>query len=319
MEDVAVVHRLDGAGEGVANLQPVLGREGAVGGDVFIEGGRVHRLDDDIGARRFRAGVGGVVDADEGGLFEIAEGVQLAEDERVGPVEAVGLEGFDDDIFAGGLVAAGEGDAERPRADDAARLVARQRERLEGGGVEGDGLPQGGEGVVPVAAFEGRAVDVVVRLGARTRIADEAGDLREVALARVEVADDDLELGEAVPQRGEFAPGVFGEAAEAGDEFLDRLALGVVAQGEAVARADGAGGEAVPTLEAGDGLVEVEVGLAGFLLFGLDVQHEGSSGGGSAVGGALRFASRLNDGRTLLDLRRIILLSIVSKPRARSL
>jgi hypothetical protein len=112
-----------------------------------------------------------------------------------------------------------------------------------------------------------------VGLGPGDGVLDEAGDLLEVGQAGLEVADDDLELGEAVPQGGQLAPGVLGDAPEARDQVADRLALALAAQGQPVARADGAGVQVVAALQLHDGLVEVLVGLPGVVQLGLDVEH----------------------------------------------
>ncbi len=121
----------------------------------------------------------------------VEHGVEVA-------VEAVGPQRLDDNLDVGLAVVTEEGGAETAGAEDAQRLVARQRERLELFGVEGGGAAEGGQGLVPVAAFEGGAVDVVMGLGLAAGVGDEAGDFLEVVLAGFEIADDDFELGEAV-------------------------------------------------------------------------------------------------------------------------
>ncbi len=212
-------------------------------------------------------------------MVEFLHPAALAENGFGVAVEGVGPEGFDDHFGEPGRVGARsrlpvvaeEGGAEAAGAEDADRFVAAERERLEGVGVEGGGAAEGGEGLVPVAAFEGGAVDVVVGLGLGDGVGDEAGDFLKIVLSGLDVADDDFELGEAVEQGGQ-PPLLLGrDVAEALDEVLDDFALAVAAEGEAVARLDGAGVQVVPPLESGHGLVQLGVRLAGVVLFRLHV------------------------------------------------
>ena len=111
----------------------------------------------------------------------------------------------------------------------------------------------------------------MVRLGLGDGVGDEAGDFLEVVLAGLQVADDDFELGQAVEQGRQPALLLGRQVAEALDQVLDQLALAVAAQGQAVARPDGAGVQVVAPLEVDDGLVQVLIRLAGFVLFRLHV------------------------------------------------
>ena len=110
-------------------------------------------------------------------------------------VQAVGPQGADHDLLIRFTVMAEEGGAEAAGAEDAQRLISGQRKRLELIGVKGSGAAQSGERLVPVAAFEGGAVDVVMRLGPRNGVGDKVGDFLKIVLAGLQVADDDFELG----------------------------------------------------------------------------------------------------------------------------
>ena len=132
----------------------------------------------------------------------------------------------------------------------------------------------------PGAGTKGRLPSRVVRgrrdrrcdAFGRERVGYQAGDFLKVLLTGVEIADDDLQLREAVPQRA-AAGAIFGQPAEAGDQILDGFAFAFAAQRHAVARPDGAGVQVVASLEIDDRLVEFLIRLAQFVKFRLDVEH----------------------------------------------
>ena len=279
MQHPAAMQRLDGPADLPTDRQPLLRRQRAVLGDVVHQRLALEILQDKVRPGFLGVGPRAGEDADEGGVVEFLNPAALAEDGLGVAVEGVGAKRLDDHFGEASCVPARsglpvvteEGGAEAAGAEDAERLVAAERERLEGVGVEGGGAAEGGEGLVPVAPFEGGAVDVVMGLRLGNGVGDEAGDLLEIVLSGLDVADDDFELGEAVEQGRQLAL-VFGrQIAEALDEVLDDLALGVAAKGEAVARPDGAGVQVVAPLESGHGLVQLRVRLAGVVLFRLHV------------------------------------------------
>jgi hypothetical protein len=186
-------------------------------------------------------------------------------------VDAVGSQGADDDLEIGFVVMAQKGGAEAAGAEDAQRLVAGQRERLELIGIEGDGAAQSGERFVPIAAFESGAVDVMMRLGPRNRIGHEVGDFLKIVLAGFQVADDDFELAKTVEQSGQQALLTDRQIAEALDKVLHHVAFAVAAEREAVARPYSAGMQVMPPLESGHRFVQFRTRLAGLVLFGLQI------------------------------------------------
>ncbi len=91
--------------------------------------------------------------------------------------------------------------AEPARAENAQRLVVRERERLERLIVQRDGATQGGQRLRAIAPLQGGAIDVVMGLGLRDGIGDQAGHFLKVVLARFQIADDHFKLSQAVEQR----------------------------------------------------------------------------------------------------------------------
>ena len=87
--------------------------------------------------------------------------------------------------------------------------------------------------------------------------ADQGGDLVEVVLGSVELADQHFELAKTVEQGGQLPLLVAGHVAVALDKVLDLLALAVAADGQAVARLDLDVVQAVAVLQRNDPLVEV--------------------------------------------------------------
>ena len=256
MQHAAAVQRLDRPPDLPGDGPPFLRRQRPVAGDVVRQRFALEILQNEIGPGPVRVGPAEVADADEGGVVDVLDPAALSKDHFDGAVEGVRPQRFDDDWRVGLAVAAEEGGPEAAGAEDAERLVAVERERLEGVGVEGGGAANGGERLVPVAALEGGAVDVVVRLGLRDGVGDETGDFLKVVLPRLDVADDDFELGEAVEQGRQPPPLLRRQVAEALHEVLDDFALAVAAEGEAVARPDGAGVQVVaPPLQPGHGVV----------------------------------------------------------------
>ena len=276
MQHAAAVQRLQAAAQLPGDRQPFLRRQRAVLGDVVHQRLALEILQNEIRPLLLGVGPGRGADANQGRVVKFLDPRRLAEDGLRLAVEGVGPQRLDDDEGAVRprpylMVVAEEGGTEAAGAEEADRLVAGQRERLELVGVEGGGAAEGGEGLVPVAAFEGGAVDVVMGLGLRDGVGDETGDLLKVVLAGLDVADDDFKLGEAVEQ-GRQPPLLVGrQVAEALDKVLHDFAFAVAAKGKAVARPHGAGMEVVPVLEAGHRLVEIEVRLAHVVLLGLHV------------------------------------------------
>ena len=112
-------------------------------------------------------------------MVEFLNGPRLAEDDAGVAVETVAAEGLDDDGTRRDMVVTEEGRAGPAGAEDLPGLVAFKGKRLERLRIEGDGPAQRGQGGVPVAPFQGGAIDVVVRLGPRDGIGYQVAPLLE--------------------------------------------------------------------------------------------------------------------------------------------
>ncbi len=288
VQHAAVVGRLQRPRQAPGDLEPVLGRQRALLGDQLGQRLALEVFHHDVGPRlllRVRTGIG--EDPDQRRIIEVLQRAEIAEQRLEIAVEAVRPQRLDDDLLGQRAVLAQKGRAEAAGAEDALRLVAGKWERLEGVAVQLDRAAQRGQGFRPVAPLQGGAEDVVMRLGLGDRVRDQAGDLLEVVLAGLQVADDDFELRQAVEQRGQAAPLLGGQVAEALHQVEDQFAFAVAAQRQAVARPDGAGVQVVAALEVRDGLVQVLAHLAEFVLLRLNIEH-------GNLPGALAFLSRLN-------------------------
>ena len=113
----------------------------------------------------------------------------------------------------------------------------------------------------------------MLRLGPRQGIDDDTGYFLEIALARLQIADDDLQLREAIEQRRQPALLLGGQAAEAFDQVLHNIAFAIAPQRQPVARPHGARMQIMATLQFADRLIKIEIGLSQIVLFRLHVQH----------------------------------------------
>ena len=166
-----------------------------------------------------------------------------------------------------------KGRSEATGAEDALWFVLLEIEGLKGVAVQLDGAAQGRQGRSPIAAFQGCAIDVVMRLGLRDGVGDDAGHLLEVVLAGLQVANDDFQLRKAVEQGRQAALLLGRQIAEPLDEVEDLLALAVAPQRQSVAGSDGARVQIVPAFKIHHGFVQVQASLAIFVLLRLNIEH----------------------------------------------
>ena len=207
-------------------------------------------------------------------MIEILQGAKIVEQRDDISFQSVGPQRLDDNLPIFCSLTAQKRDAEPAGAEDAYRLVLRRRERLESIGIEGDGAAQGRQRFAPIAAFQGGAVDVVMRLGLGDGIGDETGHFLKIALTRFEIADHDLQLGQAVEQ-GRQPPLLFDrQVAEALDEILHKFSFAVAAQGQPIARPHRTGVQIVTALQLHHRLVQIGTGLTVIVLFRLQIQHK---------------------------------------------
>jgi hypothetical protein len=111
----------------------------------------------------------------------------------------------------------------------------------------------------------------MMRLGLRDGIGHGPSDFLKVVLAGLQIADDDLELGQAVEQGRQAALLFARQVAEALDQVLHHLALGITAERKAVARPHRAGVQVMATFEICDSVIEILKRLALLVLFRLKV------------------------------------------------
>ncbi len=170
------------------------------------------------------------MEAHQRGMINVLHDLHFPEQRGRIAVQTVAAQRLDDNLATVRSFTAQKRGAEAAGAEDTLRFVARERKRLEGVAIEGDGAAQGGQRLRPVASLQGGAVDVVMGLGLRQRIGDQAGHFLKIVLAGLQIADDDFELGQAVEQGRQAALLLDGQIAEALDEILYRVALAVAAQ-----------------------------------------------------------------------------------------
>ncbi len=234
MQHSTVVQRLQRAGDGPGHPQPVLRRQRPVFGDVLAQGMPLKEFGHDKGAAPgLEVDVAELAHAHQGGMIQVADRGQLPKQDADVAVQGVAPHRAHDHRQPGRgrgrPIDAQEDDAEGPGAEDALGIEASERKRFEGLDIQRHCLAQGGEGFVPVASLQGGSVDIVVSLGPRDRVDHQSSNFLEVVLTGFEVADDDLELSEAVQQSGQTALLVGRQAAEAFDQVLHDLALAIAA------------------------------------------------------------------------------------------
>ena len=159
-------------------------------------------------------GVAAVLDADDAGMIEPPQRLRLAEQLVDAAVEIV-EQRLDHHRRLHVLVRTQKGDAEATRSQDALRSVLAEREGSEAAGVEAGGLEEFAEGCCPVAGLQGGARGVVVSLGLRPRLLDEAGQSGEVQLRRLEAARGHLQLADGIEQRRQLPLLLLGKGAVA--------------------------------------------------------------------------------------------------------
>ena len=237
MQNTRLVRGLERLGREDRHFAEVFERELAVLVDVLFKSEAAREmLDFEIGALLVRGVDEIAVDQfDDAGMVEGVEGSRFAEDFVDAPFQAGRLEGLDHDQAIPEVeIAAKQGDAERPRAEDLHHFVF-------AGIPDGEprigrrGEPEFGERFVLLLQFERGAVGGVVGLGLGERVGDSLRGFLRVDQRFLVITGDDLKPAQFEAKPRETLPLVVGQRPIAPLDLRDQGALAFVANREAVA------------------------------------------------------------------------------------
>ncbi len=171
-------------------------------------------------------------------MIELPQQPGLAEHVEDAALHLGEVQGFDDHVLVKVAIVTEKGRAEAARAEDLLGLVTLQRKRSVALRVQGRGLADGRQGVVPAVLLQGGAVSVEAGLGLGRGVADDLGHLQERLPGRLKVAGAQLQLAQPIEQ-GRHLPLLLGrQLAKAVEQLPDLLLLVRAAERQAEPRPD---------------------------------------------------------------------------------